>query len=299
MAKDDEKHWFGFGGWQSLRGSIKAMAREELPGLLADLSTENAQVEAATNAFVIRIVRKMEARLQARGSSKWSYGISLLGEVDILAARIKADPILGGNAERRNLPPEIAFYRLFSHFLEHARQGQGGVSRHRVLTWERLDRISRRIAEEQAKKGLAINRFSAEHFRQIQEKCLAEWPESNVDLKIETIRGYFEEFCDDAQGELPEEDRAGPADYDYMAREFQKKPNVRMCIERVQRKDEALWDALLLKHGCHPILHGPFYDYASSHDISRYEIDKRYTTALSMVQQCIETWRQFTYGVRT
>lgn len=299
MAKDDEKHWFGFGGWQSLRGSIKAMAREELPGLLADLSAANVEIETATKAFVVRIVRKMEVRLKARGSSKWSYGISLLGEVDLLAARIKADPILGGNAERRNLPPEIAFYRLFSYFLEHARQSQGGVSHHRVVTWERLDRISRRIAEEEARRGIRVDRFSAEHFQQLQEKCVAEWPESNVDLKIETIRGYFEEFFDDAQVEMPTEESPRLTDYDHMAREFQKKPNVRICIERVQREDRGLWDALLLKHSCHPILHGPFYDYASNNDISRYEIDKRYTTALSMVQQCIERWRQLTYGVRT
>lgn len=283
-----EEHWYGHGGWKALYRDIRRLAGAELPALLEGLSGPQPDVEREVRSFVERLVGAMHQRKSA--SSRWAYGISLLGEVNLLVSMVEGDPILNGNPERRNTSPEAAFWILFPRFLNRARQKQGGTSEHRVAVWERMDRESRRIAQQHEKEGRRVDRMSIEHILEVQARCLEKWPnDKNVNVDISTFRGYFEEFCEDAREVFdPDAPNVSVDRYQDLVVDTQVRPATRVCLDRLSRHDQGLWDAFLVKLEMHPVVTLTLAPYAKSLGISRYEIEQRYTAAANLMKKCVE-----------
>ncbi|MCY1222877.1 hypothetical protein D9M68_429160 [compost metagenome] len=284
----DEKYWYGYSGWPALKASLLKLATAESPPLLEALSQPNPDVRLLTGAFVERMVRIMRERMTRGASSKWAHGISLLGELDLLAAMIEGDPVLNGNSEGREVAPAAAFWQVYLRFLNRTRQRHGGTSEHRVTVWEMLDRISRRVAWEQEKMGRYVDRLSTEHLLAVQSRCREEWPTNkNVNVDFPTLRGYFEEFCEDARREF-DPNVALIDQYQNLVFDTQDRPAVSVCLDRLSRHDPKLWDALLVKLEMHPTITHSSTAYASNLGISRYETEQRYESAAAYLRNCIE-----------
>ncbi len=81
-----------------------------------------------------------------------------------------------------------------------------------VKTWERLDRISRDLCRKSGDDLRGINRCTEAHFEDLLERLARDHPgDHNLPRTLETITGYFQEFCADCAETLPE-DYAGEAD---------------------------------------------------------------------------------------
>lgn len=286
----DEKHWYGFGGWRSLRAELLKIARSELPALLQDLSGEAPDVRGAVERFVVRMVEEMRPRQVKGASTKWMYAISLLGETDLLISMIEGDKLLNGNQDRRNTPLEAAFWEVFPRFLNRARQRQGATTEHRVAMWEQMDRLSRRIVAEHAKQGRYIDRLSTEHILEVQKRCLETWPDNkNINMELRTLRRYFEEFYEGSHEPLTDKNEGAVARTQSLVFDTQDSPAVRICLDRLLRHDESLWDTLLVKLGMHPVSALSAEAFALKQGVSRYEFDKRYLAAVTTIKRCIET----------
>ncbi len=283
-----EKHWFGYGGWRVLYRDIMRLAAIEVPVLIDGLSSTEPDLSREVRAFLDRLGRAMAERQNS--SSKWSYGISLLGDFEELVTMIKGDPILNGSPDGRSTAPEAAFWIIFPRFLNRARQRQGGTSPHRVAMWERMDRESRQIASSHERAGRRIDRMSIEHILEVKARCLEKWPtDKNVNVDLPTFRGYFEEFCDDAR-EVFDPDAANMSTdrYQSLVHDTGVKPAARVCLDRLSRHDQTLWDAFLVKLDMHPRIALTLAPYAQSVGVSRYEMEQRYSAAAIMMKKCVE-----------
>lgn len=294
-AEYDEKHWYGYGGWRQLYADLRKVAAIEAPSLLEALAQPEPDVRTLVTAFVERIVRTLRKRQTPGGTTKWIYGISLLGETEMLISLIEKDTLLNGNQGHRNTPLDAAFWVIFPRFLNRARQKQGGTSSHRVVVWEMMDRISRRVVEEHAKAGRNVNRMSIEHILEVQSRCLEKWPtNTNVNVDIPTFRGYFEEFCEDArEAYVPDTIPTSVDRYQNLILDTEISPAARVCLDRLSRQDQGLWDALLVKLELHPRITLSSAPYAASLSISRYEVDQRYTAAVTFMAKCVQASLDF------
>lgn len=288
-TEDAESHWFHYAGWRVLKGTVCRLAEAELARLIEDLSQKDRDLEAAVDGFLTRMATSANRRRLTSGASKWAYVITLLGEPQLLKQMISADPILSGKQKHLGTPPEAAFWQLFGYFLNRARQRQRGTSVQRIGNWERLDKVSRKIAAEHDTQGRFVDRMSTEHILEVQARCLKNWPtDKNVNLDLPTLRGYFEEFCDDARQPYDSDATSASTErYQNLIHDTQDRPAVRVCLDRLARHDQDLWDALLVKLELHPTVTLPISAFAAKIGVSRHEMGLRYDEASRLIKECI------------
>ena len=147
--------------------------------------------------FLNSIIADIQARVKMDKIGLWQNALPLCIHSDWLYAELHKDmEALLGKKKNAQKPvrPRQALARKMGLFFEKNRRehmaAELGVSSNMVKTWERLDRISRRISQDQ--DG---NRCNEDHFAKLAGFVKKNYGhDKNLPRKTTTIRGYFFRF---------------------------------------------------------------------------------------------------------
>jgi len=146
--------------------------------------------------FKEQVMREIQNRIPDDHSGLWQESLALLARSDELERRLRKD--LRHPSDK--LSPAQILGRAMQFVLEQARRElaalETGESPARVKTWERLDRISRRLTAAD-ENSASIDRCSEEHFQQVHAEIKTTHAgDYNYPQKLTSIRDYFYIFCD-------------------------------------------------------------------------------------------------------
>ncbi|CDX49144.1 hypothetical protein MPL1032_10213 [Mesorhizobium plurifarium] len=299
IRPNGDLHWYGKTGWRILRESVVRRAEPHFEGFLVALQNADADVEALTRSFFERVAKDILERQRIDRSTKWSYGVSLLGDAGQLASMIRDDRLLRGAAGIDGLPIGL-LRRTFRHFLERARRSLSGATNNRVLIWEKLDRVSQEVMKEDAALGIKTSRLSRDHLLKVQERYGQLYKiNKNSDFNPGKLLAFFEEFAEEARVVF---DPLDPKSADLVAalmRDTGVAPSVRVCVDRLRRNDPGAFEAWSLAVEADRTSGKEVLGFAAEIGVSRYEIEKRIRAATAQLGDCINRSLSFIFGRRS
>lgn len=167
---------------------------------MAAVKGRNADLQAAVDGFLKIVMADIQARVKVDKIGLWQNALPLCIHSDWLYAELRKDmEALWGKKRsgKKRVRPRQALARKMRLFFEKNRRehvaAELGVSSNMVKTWERLDRISRRISQDQ--DG---SRCNEDHFAELAGFVKKNHGhDKNLPRKTATIRGYFFRFSDE------------------------------------------------------------------------------------------------------
>jgi len=210
--------------------------------------------------------------------------------VQLLENDIKA---LKGEKRHRNsrIQPRQALGRILLKFFEYERReliASGmGVSSNKVKTWERLDTISRKLAD----KNGTMSRCNEDHFNDlamyVREKCSHD---RNLPRRTSTIRDYFYQFSDacighkieniDGMGHLSFEETKGLLNGVGMAELIK-------CLERLSQDAVEIID-VEYGLGIGKIQYRTIGDFLMARDLTVELYEKKKASIIQELRDCFE-----------
>lgn len=305
---DDERHWYGPGGWKRLRSSVGSLGMVLASDLVEDLRRPGRDPQAAARAFVERLVETVGAIVDGavgenlagalaaarinRSSGCWRHALSLLGDIDGIAGEIarSADKLVAPEAESPHAP-EAILRTAISSALERARRDFEPGSAHRRKVWETIARVSRAVAESRPDGPLA-NPLSDAHLEAVGARLAVDYPDNhNLPRTLGTLRAYFDEFLE-IEGAFVELRDA--EELEALAHETGiAVPEVRHCLERLRTRSAAEYEALSVKLELDLVEAGTAEEYRRARDLTRHAYEKLVRDALDFMRACVTATLEF------
>ncbi len=191
-----EHDWYGK-DWKILRSQLVKLCLRHSELLLREtLEIENILLKE----FITIIGKDINDRIPLDQLGLWQHCLPLLIRTQWLEKELERDrKALSGQktSKGRKVSPRQALARKLNLFFEMNRRqhiaDELGVSSNKVKTWERLDKISRKISQEQS-----INRCSDGHFEELAVYVKSyHGHDKNLPRRANTVKGYFYLFSDE------------------------------------------------------------------------------------------------------
>lgn len=284
LKLDGEKYWYG-SGWRQTRGLVSAHGKREAPQLLDDMAQPDANISREITRYIERVARSILRRSGGRPDAKAQYAVSLIADVSILVSLVERDKVMAG--DKGHVDRATAFSVIFKTFVNRSRLRLGGTTQNRLENWEAIERISRDIIAETKSLG-PIDRLSTEHIKAVHNR-LATRSNKNLTVGIDALRGYFQEFCEEAFHQYDDDEPAASLQqYLQITKDLDMEIAVGQCVKRLSEKNgQADVDAVLVNFGCHPTVNVPFSRYSSVLGITQYELKKRFDRGTQFLKRCI------------
>lgn len=195
-----EREWYGT-DWRSLRRNLLNFCIAQAQEFLDEVRSDSADVDKVIEAFFERLLNRMSDLVVNDGVGLWRHALPLFEGRTRFISWIRRDlDALRGLRKKKDkfILPKQALGQILWQYFELARRelvatGRG-VSVARIKTWERLDRISRKLAAE---PPVTDQRCAEEHFLELSTYVKDNHPmDRNLPRKVSTIREYFLEFSD-------------------------------------------------------------------------------------------------------
>lgn len=200
-----EHDWYGT-DWKLLRNQLVKLCLQHSETLLQRINdSHNILLEE----FITIVGKAINDRIPFDQLGLWQNCLPLLIHPQWLEKELKKDKkALSGqktNKGRKVSPRQALARKLILFFEMNRRQhiaDELGVSSNKVKTWERLDKISRKISREQS-----INRCSDNHFEELAGYVKSyHGHDRNLPRKANTVKGYFYRFSDECIENIEDRD---------------------------------------------------------------------------------------------
>lgn len=312
----DERHWYQFTGWKSLRSTTMNLVMSYADDFLDRLAKDGCDAEKEIDAFVGAVIFALGAivsgnvrdpgirsRIGKRGdlaSSMWPFALSLFGGIATLKRAIAKDvTILAGRPGEgdQKVAPRPALYQIVRRFLELSRQQQSPATLHRQSVWERIDLISRRLARENEGTHLA-QRHSPSHIQLVQRVIKTERPsDKNLNMSLGSLYTYFDEFLDNFE-ELQHFEAGRNDNFDFgpgdghqelmaIAEDSGFWPPVDLCLNKLKLARRELWEAFVVGNRLKDIDVSQ-QAYLAKTNITRYAFEGRSRDAAALLRKCLD-----------
>jgi len=191
-----ERDWLGR-DWKTLRSQLIKLCLVHEEVLLNSMQAEG---NILLDSFLEAVREDIEHRIMEDRIGMWQYTLSLLVRLEWLQKELNKDRgtlCKGTTRHGRKVTPKQALARKLTLFFEMNRRqnlaDELGVSSNRVKTWERLDRISRKISQQHSG-----SRCREGHFDTLAAHIKIHHPkDKNLPRKAKTIKGYFYRFSNE------------------------------------------------------------------------------------------------------
>ncbi len=200
-----ERDWYGR-DWKILRSQLVKLCLLHCHSLLHGVQKGRP---LPVSSFMEKITQDINNRITLDKVGLWQHCLPLLIRRKWLEKELEKDrQVLCGEkkSKGKEVTPHQALARKLNLFFEMNRRQnlaeELGVSSNRIKTWERLDRISRKIS--QTSPG---NRCRDEHFNLLASHVKQyHGHDKNLPRKAKTVKGYFYRFSNECLDNIEDRD---------------------------------------------------------------------------------------------
>lgn len=203
MANDYTYDWLGE-DWLKLKSQLLRLCVRHI----GEMQAEDGSLHISHfHEYQEKVMADIQSRIPPDRNGLWSEALALLADFDSQAAPLEKD-ILGLAA---GVTPAQALGKRLGFFLEDARREWYTLdteeSTARIKTWERLDRLSKKLLREQHSPEEAenIDRCTEPHFQEVHQHVKRHRAGNyNYPQKLVSIRDLFHIFCTCCRKKVPE-----------------------------------------------------------------------------------------------
>jgi len=282
--------WYGR-DWKILRSQLCKLCLNHAGPLLDGFSGTGG---LDLDSFFAAVEKDISDRISMDELGLWQHCLPLLVRREWLVKELEKDrQALAGNkaSASKGISPDQALARKLCLFFERNRRlhvaDELGVSEHQVKTWERLDRISRRLCQDRVG-----NRCVEEHFTELADyiRC-HHGHDRNLPRRTPTIRGYFFRFSDDCVEHI--EDRENSIDTLSLQQARELLTGVGMielvrCLQNLEQKELEIID-MEFGLGMTKIQYLSRQQYLRDRKMTRSEFAPLKKRAVQQLRHCLET----------
>ncbi len=288
-----ERDWYGR-DWKILRTQLVKLCLLHSDALLAGLNNSFDNMEELTNQFLEQIREDIAARISLDRLGLWQNCLSLLIQAERLCMELKRDgEALSGRKKNKGytVHPRQALARKLNQFFEMNRRehvaNELGVSSNKVKTWERLDRVSRKLA----KNDTVSNRCTEEHFEALARYVKANHGhDKNLPRRAKTVKGYFYRFSDDCIENIENRDDTMDKLSLQEAKDLLQGAGITQlskCLQQLSTGDLEIVD-VSFQLELSQVVYRSLEDFLHNHKLTQEQFDKRRKQVLDKLQQCLE-----------
>ena len=289
----EERDWYGR-DWKILRTNLLKLCLQHGDELLFSIKTESIDLPSLVERFVEKIQNDISQRISGDRLGLWKNGLSLFVNRQRLVEWLQNDrsALCGKKTNNgKRVQPRQALGRKLWQYFELARREQLaaglGVSANKIKTWERLDRISRDLAEQKD----STQRCSEEHFQELAQLVKDKYShDKNLPRKINTVQGYFYQFSDECFEKI--DDREDGMDKISLQEAKNLIDGVGMaelsrCLNQLSEKDLKIID-VSFQLGIGKVQYLTVEDFLLAHSLSADEYEKRQSKIMKQLRDCLE-----------
>lgn len=192
-----ERDWYGV-DWRVLRNSLINLCVRYSDNLLLELSESSDSLDSIAASYIDNLLVDIEKRAVVDRVGLWAHTMPLFSNRTRLESTLNKEmsAILRATAINRDtVSVQQIIGQTMKHYFESARReilaADFDVSPNRIKTWERLDSISRKLAQAKPVES----RCTDEHFEQLSNVVKTQHPkDKNLPRTVKTIMVYFYQF---------------------------------------------------------------------------------------------------------
>lgn len=289
-----ERDWYGI-DWKILRSQLVKLCLRNSKTLLKSLSIEPASHTAILIEDYMKQVRiDIRKRVKLDQLGLWQNCLPLLIQTERLCSEIEKDrEALCGRKKHNGKPilPHQALGRKLIQFFEMNRRehiaNDMGVSSNKVKTWERLDRISRKMA----KNDRPANRCTENHFEELSRYVKDNHGhDKNLPRRAITVKGYFYRFSKDCIEKIEDRDDM----MDKLSLQETKElfqgvglPELSICLEQLSVEEFEIID-VAFRLGMSKVVYRSVSDYLHNHQIKKKKFKQYRNQVIDKLRECLE-----------
>jgi len=290
----EKRDWYGR-DWKMLRSSLIKVCRIYQDELLSSIKAGPFNLEKAVDFFSNQVTRHISQLVQADRTGLWENALPLLADRRQLREWLEKDRFALCGRKKTNQGEPIAsgqaLGQKLSQFFETARREQvaagRGVSPSRIKTWERLDRISRGLAESTNGTSRCIEQHFEEIARHIKKNHAGD---KNLPRRPETVRCYFHQFSETCVDVYVEEDAALDALSFNNATHFLNEistAELKRCLDNLPPKQLEGIDACFCL-GITDRQYRTFNDFLKARSFKKKEFEEEKAIIIDSLRDCLE-----------
>lgn len=224
----------------------------------------------------------------------WQNCLPLLIQPEWLQAELKRDKKALCGRKKNNgkkVQSRQALARKLAQFFEMNRRehvaNELGVSSNKVKTWERLDRISRKLT----KNNKAANRCTEDHFEVLAKFVKTNHShDKNLPRRAKTVKSYFYRFSGDCVENI--EDRDNTMDRLSLQEVKDLLQDVGMaelfgCLQQLSSAELEIID-VSFQLGMSKVVYRSIEDYLHNHHLKQDQFEKKQNRVTDKLRQCLE-----------
>lgn len=192
-----ERDWYGI-DWLILRNNLVKVCVRKSEKPFRELSGSSDILDNIVASYVNDLLEDIEKRALLDRVGLWAHAMPLFSNRSHLESTLKKEmsAVLRATAKKRDtVSVQQIIGQTMKHYFESARReilaADCDVSPNRIKTWERLDSISRKLAQAKPVES----RCTDEHFEQLSNVVKTQHPkDKNLPRTVKTIMVYFYQF---------------------------------------------------------------------------------------------------------
>lgn len=296
-----ERDWYGK-DWKFLRTQLVKLCLQHSAALLVEFHGPINLIDTLISDFMEQVREDVRRKIVVDQLGLWQNSLPLLMRPEWLQVELLRDrDALCGRKATNGLiiEPQQALARKLNQFFEMNRREHVatdlGVSANKVKTWERLDRISRKVADE---KNIS-RRCTDEHFEDLANHVRSEYGhDKNLPSRTKTIKGYFYRFSAECVERI--EDREDTMEKLSLEEAKELLQGVGMaelarCLRQLSPENLAIVD-VAFKLGACKVHYRSIDDYMTNHSLSAKQFAWQQQEVLDSLRQCLELSLSAQYG---